>query len=413
MNAHLSPVSRDLGRPLAKLALFLVATATLSAANDPYPVFGDRRIKFPDIPGYHTIKGDFHVHTIFSDGKVWPNMRVEEALREDLGAIAITDHLEWNPHRVDVPFPDQNRSFDIASPGAAERGLIVLRAAEITRRMPPESEEPGHLNALFLTDANLLKKDDVVEVLREAARQKAFVTWNHPGWARQTPDGIGRVTHLHKPLLEEGLIQGIEVANGDEYYDEAVQIALDYNLTMIGASDIHAPIDWWYPGVDRKHRPVTFVFARDKTEASLKEAMLDRRTVVWWKNNLIGREKWLVPLLTASITVKSLGFEWETAHFAYLPKTSILNLELHNSTDAEFILRNASDYRFHNQADTLVVPAHGYLPLQVKLRERLADAVLRFEVMNATVAPGKHAFIELKVSSKPTVPEAVPKAREP
>src|SRR5690606_9877054 len=124
-----------------------------------------------------------------------------------------------------------------------------------------------------------------------------------------------------------------------------------------------------------------------KTPASLKEAMLDRRTVVWWKNTLIGREQWLVPLLNASITVKSLGFEWETAHFAYLPKTSILNLELHNSTDAEFIVRNASDYRFHNQSDTFVIPAHGSIPVQVKLRERLSDAVLRFEVMNAVVAP--------------------------
>jgi predicted metal-dependent phosphoesterase TrpH len=165
--------------PVLLFAL-LVLTSGLPAAIDPYPTFGDRRIRFPDVPGYYTLKCDFHIHTIFSDGKVWPNMRVEEAVREGLDAIAITDHLEWNPHRADVPFPDQNRSYDIAVKAVEGRPLIVVRGAEITRRMPPEKDEPGHLNALFLQDANKLKQEDAFEVLKEARRQGAFVTWNHP-----------------------------------------------------------------------------------------------------------------------------------------------------------------------------------------------------------------------------------------
>jgi histidinol phosphatase-like PHP family hydrolase len=80
----------------------------------------DLRIEFPDIPGYRTLKCDFHIHTVFSDGRVWPTIRVEEGIREGLDAIALTDHLEYKPHLADIAGPDQNRSHEIAQ--AAVKG---------------------------------------------------------------------------------------------------------------------------------------------------------------------------------------------------------------------------------------------------------------------------------------------------
>lgn len=44
-------------------------------------------IRIPDLKGYRTLKCDFHIHTVFSDGTVWPTVRVEEAYREGLDAI--------------------------------------------------------------------------------------------------------------------------------------------------------------------------------------------------------------------------------------------------------------------------------------------------------------------------------------
>ena len=61
-----------------------------------------REVKIPDIAGYRTLKCDFHTHTVFSDGRVWPTVQVEEAWREGLDAIAITDHIEYKPHKQDV-----------------------------------------------------------------------------------------------------------------------------------------------------------------------------------------------------------------------------------------------------------------------------------------------------------------------
>ena len=38
-------------------------------------------INFPDVKGRLTLIWDLHTHSVFSDGHVWPNIRVEEALR--------------------------------------------------------------------------------------------------------------------------------------------------------------------------------------------------------------------------------------------------------------------------------------------------------------------------------------------
>ena len=61
------------------------------------------KIYFPDIPGYRTLVCDFHLHTVFSDGSVWPDFRVQEAIRDGLDAISITEHLEFQPKEEDIP----------------------------------------------------------------------------------------------------------------------------------------------------------------------------------------------------------------------------------------------------------------------------------------------------------------------
>ena len=54
--------------------------------------FGQSRtIDFPDIPGYQTLLCDFHIHTVFSDGSVWPDIRVQEAVKDGLDAISLTE----------------------------------------------------------------------------------------------------------------------------------------------------------------------------------------------------------------------------------------------------------------------------------------------------------------------------------
>ena len=57
----------------------------------------ERKLFFPDIENYKTLLTDFHQHTVFSDGLVWPTIRVDEAVRDGLDAISLTEHLEYQP----------------------------------------------------------------------------------------------------------------------------------------------------------------------------------------------------------------------------------------------------------------------------------------------------------------------------
>ena len=51
-------------------------------------------IILPQVNGYNVYKGDFHIHTSYSDGRVNPKGRVTEAWHDGLDVIAITDHYE-------------------------------------------------------------------------------------------------------------------------------------------------------------------------------------------------------------------------------------------------------------------------------------------------------------------------------
>ena len=86
---------------------------------------------------------------------------------------------------------------------------------------------PGHANAIFIEDANKLLLDEPLAVFQEARLQDAFIFWNHPHWISQSLDALGLLSNIHKQLIRDGLLQGIEVVNDTTYSDEALQIALD------------------------------------------------------------------------------------------------------------------------------------------------------------------------------------------
>jgi predicted metal-dependent phosphoesterase TrpH len=350
----------------------------------------ERAIKFPDIPGYKTLVCDFHQHTVFSDGEVWPSIRVKEALKDGLDAISITDHLEYQPNKLDIPHADRNRSYQLALKEANLQDIIIINGAEITREMPP-----GHINAIFLNDANQLLQDDVLSVCREAKKQDAFIFWNHPNWAPQCQDGMAKLTDLHRQLIDEELIDGIEVVNGDIYSEKALQIALDNNLTIMGNSDIHSFIDWDYDIAEGGHRPVTLIFAKEKSKFAIKKGLKNRRTVVWFNNTLIGNSKYLIPLIQESLLLKKA----EVLE-SYKGKSFVHSLYIKNQSDVDYILENQSKFSFYSHANIITIKAHNTTLIQVKTLETLSTYNLRFKVLNAYVAPNKHPEIVLKIEVK-------------
>lgn len=302
-------------------------------------------ISIPNIKGYQTLKCDFHIHTVFSDGTVWPTVRVSEAWNEGLDAIAISDHIEYRPHSIDV-VADHNRSYELAEPLAKEKDILLVRAAEITRSMPP-----GHLNALFISNANLLDREEVNDALEEAREQGAFIFWNHPGWKSQQPD-----TTLwwdeHSYLLENDLLHGIEVVNGSSYYPEALDWANEKRLTMICNSDVHGPMH-----VSNGHRPLTLVFAKNRTIEGIKEALFENRTAVYFGHTLMGQTELLEALFFASL-------EYENSPLRIRNKESD-RVYIHNNSDVNYELELLQPGLGFDVPDKIVLKAHHVTALTV------------------------------------------------
>lgn len=99
-------------------------------------------IQVPDLDGYTTLKCDFHMHSVFSDGLVWPTVRVDEAYRDGLDAISLTEHIEYRPHKQDV-VSDHNRSFDLCREQAEKLGILLIKAVRLREPWHPDTLMPS------------------------------------------------------------------------------------------------------------------------------------------------------------------------------------------------------------------------------------------------------------------------------
>jgi hypothetical protein len=360
---------------------FLLSLTFLNAQSHSHA--GAIPIIYPDIPGYKTLKTDLHIHSVFSDGNVWPTIRVQEALRDSLDAISLTEHLEYQPHEEDIPHPDRNRAYDLALEEAEEHDLIIVRGSEITR-----SEPIGHSNAVFISDANELLQKDAEGAFAAAKEQNAFVFWNHPAWYAQNPQGNPILSDFQKERIKKGELHGIEVINTVDYAQESLALALEQNLTIMGTSDIHGLIDWDYTEKG-KHRPVTLVFAEDKNIASLQAALFAGRTVAAYNSLLIGKAEFLNPLIKASIQVGKAE---------YIPETQVLKVELKNLSSNHLLFENQMPYTFYSSAPIFEIPARGTFTLNIKTLEPKERIALKLKALKAYSAPGVQPVIEWDVA---------------
>jgi hypothetical protein len=344
---------------------------------------GAQPMTYPNIDGYVTLKVDLHMHTVFSDGNVWPTIRVQEALRENLDAISLTEHIEYQPHKDDIPHPDRNRAYHLALEEAKEHELLIVPGSEITR-----SEPVGHSNAVFISDANKLLQDAPEAAFSEAKKQNAFVFWNHPAWHRQSPSGNPILSDFQKERIQNGELHGIEVINSVDYAKESLALALEQNLTIMGTSDVHGLIDWDYTEKGN-HRPITLVFAKDKSLASLKEALFAGRTVAVYNSLLVGKAEFLKPLLKSSLKINSASYHEES---------QVLAVELENISSSDLLFENAMPYTFYSKSPIFNIAAGKKETIQIKTLEILSELNLQLKALGTYTAPEEHPVIEWMLS---------------
>ncbi len=382
----------------------LLLTLTAFAHDDPKP------LAFPDTAdGRKVIAVDLHTHSVFSDGRVWPSLRVEEAERDGLAVLAITEHLEWQPHLQDIPHPDRNRAYEIASQRAKNGNVLVINGAEVTRGV-----QVGHMNAVFIEDANALMTpgkpsaysdedmgerfmhptadnlEEARQSLQSARDQGAFIFLNHPSWPGLSPDGRGRLSDFQQSLIDDGLIDGIEVGNGGRFSADALQIALDNDLAILGTSDVHGLIAWDYatPGEQlvpggKGARTATLLAVEAVDAAQVTRALENKQTVALVANQLVGRADDLATVLGGALSFSVVG-----QVPSYVGESSVHTLAFSNALPIPIAIRNTSGLWFANSTNVLTLPPHGTARVeaaQVSDPDTLKG--IEVEVLNAFVAP--------------------------
>lgn len=328
------------------------------------------------------ISSDLHIHSVFSDGAVWPTIRVDEAIRDSIDLISLTEHLEYQSHLSDIPHTNRNRSFQIAGGYVQNRPLAVVHGTEITKPMPP-----GHFNAIFIKDANKFfdKNKEPLnfnKAIKEANEQGAFVFWNHPMWEANRSDGIAKLDPIHQEVIDKKLLHGIEVVNFDTFSEEAMQIAIDNDLTMMGTSDVHILIAWDF-NIEKEsfHRPITFIMSNNRTIKSIRDALFKGDTFIWYRDLIIGKSNNLKQVIDNNLEVISKGYSYRDR------KVEILQIELKNKSVAPINLNYTGEYTFHNDYKFINLEPKSSKTIYVKTKKIKQTVDLEFEILNYVVGP--------------------------
>ena len=337
------------------------------------------------VNGLNVYKADLHSHTIYSDGQVLPIFRIKEAWQDGIDIIAITDHLESRKHEeqlyeylqaytdkkylpktqgVKAGMIDLNFPVKQAIPEAAKLGLLVIPGTEISR----SGATVGHFNALFTTDNNTIYDDDALQSMRNAKSQGALVQHNHPGGRRENL----QMTEVEKAAYEEGLIDGVEVMNGKEFYPAIIDRVHERGLYISSNTDVHFATanDYRLTG---SMRNMTFVFAKEMTLDAVKDALVNDRSIAFGYNTLCGSEELLRAFFLASVRLTPIPGQDGACR-------------LTNMTSIPYILQRGNGNYFRLDP---------FSTISISLSKKSNDVPLT--VINAWVSKDKR----LKVSIKP------------
>lgn len=369
------------------LLLVLVFTGAMLRAQTS----GRQALPVPDVPGFKTLKADFHLHTVFSDGTVWPTVHVQDAWRDGLDVIALTEHAEYTPHAADVKV-DIGRSYVIAKPLADQLGVILVPGVEITKPDPPAPlvlpEGSAHFNALFITDPSVLNvPNDLMEALRRAKAQNAFVFWNHPRYRVSRAIWFPPIARA----FDAGLFQGMELVNGPDFYDEAYPWIAERHLTILADSDAHDPVP---PRTATAHRPITLLFAKTADLDGVREALDARRTAAWQGDDVWGAEEYLHGLWTGSIVVETPTVTRKPGVAPFIRLRNVSAIPMH------VVVRGAPEWMIFSSPLTLDAESVTFVrpPLTTTAPTGEHHVELTLEVSNLHTAPGQNLAVKLPLT---------------
>ena len=360
-------------------------------------------IILPQVNGLNVYKADLHTHSIYSDANLTPEERVAEAWYDGLDIFSMTDHVEYRRHEPTMlkflkgytgGEAKKAVNYNVIRKAASEEGikadlniptklaqkaakaygdaLLIIPGCEITR----EPKTIGHFNALFTTDNNTIYDTDPLQALRNAKKQGALITQNHPGWSRKSCD----ITEFEQKAFDENLIDGVEIMNGYWFYPKAMQRCVDKNLYMLGCTDIHHLTSTYKN--NGHFRTMTLVFAKENSAKAVRKALEKGMTLAYSAGNIAGDAKLLQDFFKASVSCKFLARgKKNSAVYALTNQTSL-------------------DYKLRIGKKLLELPAFQTSTFSVSKDKNGNDKDVEFYVANMWEVGYKNPKITFKASAK-------------
>lgn len=180
---------------------------------------------------------DFHVHTIYSDGWLSVEERINWYMQQGISGAAFSDH-------------DNIRGATIAQSYVSEHGLdfVVFMAEEWT-----DHENDIHMNYFGIAE-ELVPLESYIpggplamnasDLIAYVKANGGYITVNHYNYDSNPNGGYG-VPYTLDQLRDWG-VDGFEIVNSGSYgwkYQQIRNYCLSNNLTCMGGSDIHTNED--------------------------------------------------------------------------------------------------------------------------------------------------------------------------
>ena len=207
----------------------------------------DRALPAP--AGLRWYAGDFHAHTVHSDGSESISELAVRAVRAGLDFTAVTDHntVSHHPHLPRV---------------GAEHGVTLLPGQEVTTSR-------GHANALG--DVGWVDfRQPATTWVREVAERGGVLSVNHPvdgdcAWQHPLDDLPAALELWHVSWFRDLTHTGA-LAFAQRWGDD---------VTLLGGSDFHRPEQGWTLGT-----PTTWVAAEDPSPEAILAGVRAGRTAL-------------------------------------------------------------------------------------------------------------------------------------
>lgn len=203
--------------------------------------------------GRQWFKGDTHLHTINSDGKLTKGQLVEACQKKGLDFMIITDH-----------------NFNSVEQSYYDKDILVIQGQELT-------DYPGHVNVwgkkVPLDPPHKLDTaEDYAKIIDLCKEAGATVSLNHP-FCSNCPFRLDMEAYPFDCVEVWNTIQHSDNMKNRDWWVN--QLLKGNRISAVGGSDFHQDY-----GISMLAMPTTYVNAKSKTADDILEAMREGRCTV-------------------------------------------------------------------------------------------------------------------------------------